>query len=231
MERKFTSFELKETNAQDLVVTAVISVEKRDRVGDLMRSAGCHTDSTKIPILYSHGFGSPIGNEPVGKCERLWVGQHQGSPAVLAKVRFFPDDQGVRLFQKISQGYLDGWSVGFIPEEYENFHDSVGGRDIKVWQILEASATPTPCNQYTTTLTEAEKSQALEFKFFTGSSNQGVSDPEFFIKLGNRKIACQTFLRNGRMQIHIPDEVLSGMATETMKSFKSYVSKLMGKVQ
>jgi HK97 family phage prohead protease len=187
MERKFFEQQLKQIDSENLTVVAVISVERKDRQGDVLRSRGCRTDTKTVPVLFGH---QP--SEPVGKCEKIWVDSHDGYPAVLSRIKFFPDEQGKKLFQKITQGFLDQWSVGFIANDYENFHD--GGRDIKVWTLLEASSVPVGACQYTTTLTEAEKSQSMQFKFY-GDYGDSIG-PYKLVSAG------------GSYRIEIPDQLI-----------------------
>jgi len=162
MEHKIYEMQLKSADEKALAVTAVISNERPDRQSDIMRARGMRTDSDKIPVLFSHGMG-PLGSEPVGKITRLWVDQWKGYPGIFAGITMYPDEVGTRLYDKMVNGFLNSWSIGFIINDYKRLEN--GGRDVIDWTLMEASATPTPANADTTTLIEKGIFEGLEMKF------------------------------------------------------------------
>jgi hypothetical protein len=209
MERKFYPTELKNADGERLELTAVISTEKKDRQGDIMRAHGMRTDSDTVPVLFAHGFG-PQNSEPIGRVDRLWVDTWKSYPAVLALIRLFPDDLGRRLYQKMVAGFLNSWSIGYIVNDYIPLNG--GGRDCKIWTLYETSAVSVPANADTTTLIESGKFQGVQCKFLNPDDQRGTRKEE--IDLGT------VYLRSGRLKIWLPDSVVDGLIARFKSELK-----------
>jgi hypothetical protein len=130
-------------------VENVVSTGHVDRAGDIVRAGGVRIAGKPV-VLVSHGQG-PAGTEPVAKPLSIKPGEHRGVKALIAKTQFFPDERGRRLFGKVKQGFLTGWSIGFTIIRSEPFAGG-RGRDIKEWNLLEYSLVGVPANPYATTL-------------------------------------------------------------------------------
>ncbi len=146
IERKTFEAEVKEFDEKDLTVVHFISTERKDRGGDIMEADGMRITGRPV-VLFSHGFNSRIGNEPIAK--PIWIrkGEFKGRKGIMAKTQFFPDEDGKRLWAKATQGYMPNWSIGYIVLKKEDFRDGEGfGRRIKEWELLEYSPVGVPMN-------------------------------------------------------------------------------------
>jgi HK97 family phage prohead protease len=218
MERKSYPCELKSVDEEKLLVTAVISTERKDRQQDIMRSAGMRTDSDKIPVLFSHGMGAP-GMDPIGKINKLWVDSWKGYPCVCAAVQLFPDDLGRRLYKKMVEGYLNSWSIGYTVQDYDRLSD--GGRDCKIWTLYECSAVSVPANADTTTLIESGKFTGFQCKFLSPSATPRTGH---FLNL-------VPYSHNGKTVVWLDDTWVNGILEKTAMETKRYIEHLKGRVQ
>jgi len=137
MERKvFSDVETK--GMDDFQVEALISTERRDRGGDILLADGMKITGTPV-VLMAHGTG-PMGQEPIAK--PIFI-KKTDTPkkGILARIQFFPDDVGKRLWKKIVEGYLVNWSIGWLPLKWD-YRTEPGGertRIVSEWELLELS--------------------------------------------------------------------------------------------
>jgi len=137
MERKvFSDVETK--GLEDLQVEALISTEKRDRGGDVLLAGGMRITGRPV-VLMAHGTGA-MGQEPIAK--PIFI-KKTDTPkkGILARIQFFPDDVGKRLWKKIVEGYLVNWSIGWLPLKWD-YRTEPGGertRIVSEWELLELS--------------------------------------------------------------------------------------------
>lgn len=128
MEYKLFQSEVKESSESELSVTSWISTEQVDRAGDIVRSEGMKTDGLPV-VLWSHGRDPKMGSEPIARPMWIRPAQHNGVKGIQAKTAFFDDEVGRRLWRKVKEGFLSGWSIGFLVDRSEPING--GGRDIK----------------------------------------------------------------------------------------------------
>ena len=164
MERKTFGSEVRSSDDRQLTVRHVISTEHVDRVGDIVRARGMKIRGKPV-VLWAHGRDSM--REPIAKPLSIKPGTFEGEQGIEAETQFFPDDLGRRLFQKVKEGFLHSWSIGFSVLRESPL--AGGGRDIKEWELLEYSLVPVPANPYATTPKEA----ALSFKIMPGDAALG----------------------------------------------------------
>jgi hypothetical protein len=169
-------------DAEDLTITHSITVEVRDRVGDVLRVGGCEILGKPV-FLWQHGL-SNYGCEPVGKPLDIRPGYYQGNKALIVKSQFYPDEFGRRLWEKCKGGYLSAFSVGFVPIESVPFRDDLGGRDIKRFSLIEYSLCAVGCNPYAQVLEESKSNQFMVFKMMP-ARKQEIPRPDIMCRLSN----------------------------------------------
>lgn len=171
MEHKLFQSEVKEADDKDLSVTHMISTENVDRSGDIVRADGMKIDGLPV-VLWAHGRDAAVGSEPIAR--PLWIKSavHKGVKGIMAKTAFFDDEQGRRLFRKVKEGFLSGWSIGFSINRAVPINGGPG-RDIKSWNLYEFSLVSTPCNADAITLEQA----GLFFKILPDGAECGCAEP------------------------------------------------------
>jgi phage head maturation protease len=126
-----------------MCATVVISHRSIDRTGDLVEPAGLDTANfARNPtVLLNHGkdYALPIGRavDPAG---RLTVKPEKDR--VVATTYFAPTREGEQVFELVSQGFLNGASIGFTPLEAKPL--ARGGQHYLRWELLEYSHVTTP---------------------------------------------------------------------------------------
>jgi hypothetical protein len=105
----------------------------------------------------------------VGKFLEIGKGEFGGYPGIKTKIELYPDETGKRLFGKIKGGYLHSMSIGFLVLESEP--RSNGGRDIKVWELLEASFVAVPM-QPDAQMIESQRFEGFQCKFLNSSKDE-----------------------------------------------------------
>lgn len=93
--------------------TAWASKPVLDRDGEIIAHDAWEVDNFKSNpvLLWAHDYSMP----PVGKV--LWVKQQKNGLKFMPK--FAPTDMGKELFQLYFDGFLNTFSVGFIPKDFE----------------------------------------------------------------------------------------------------------------
>lgn len=135
-------------------VEGIASDESVDRVGDVILSTAWELDNfKKNPVLlWAHQYDKP----PVGKVIDVWVED--------GKLRFravFADTEFAHEVARLyDEGFLNGFSVGFLPLEYEP-NKETGGYIYKRIELLEISAGPVPINPNAVTIARAKGKGAL----------------------------------------------------------------------
>ncbi len=125
---------------EDGTLEAVVaSTPIEDRHGETIDQAGWDLKNFKQnPILlWAHGlFSQP----PIGKVEKIWIDGENKSAKLMFKPRFDLNDPfASEVFRKINEGFLNTFSVGFMPIEQDGPHY------IKQ-ELLEISAVNVPAN-------------------------------------------------------------------------------------
>lgn len=128
-------------NAEEKTLEIVISTKKQDRQGDIVEPAGLNfTEYLKNPVvLWAHDMSQP----PVGKI----IGIKRDDNQVTATVKFAETEFSNEVFNLYSDGYLNAWSVGFIPKKWTRLPKKDGaGAHITEAEVVEVSAVPVPAN-------------------------------------------------------------------------------------
>lgn len=139
-----------DTEEQTAVVT--ISTKVKDRQRDIMEPIGCLIENfRKNPVvLWAHHYGLP----PFAKS--LWIKIEDDR--IVSKAKFAQTVLGQELFYLYSEGFLNAWSIGFIPLAWERIEEAEGAEEggglgyqppgyrITKWELLEYSGVPVPAN-------------------------------------------------------------------------------------
>jgi hypothetical protein len=154
IEHKMFESEVKTFDDENLIVEHFISTEHKDRGGDIMRAKGMRIVGKPV-VLLLHGRG-PMGGEPVAKPLSIAIDEFKGQPGILAKTQFFPDEVGIRLYQKIKGGWIPNWSIGYSVDEAKDLmrEGRYDGRDVTKWQLYEYSPVGVPMNPFAQTIKE-----------------------------------------------------------------------------
>lgn len=132
-----------EASAERETMHVTISTRGRDRHGDILEPAGVELAGyLRNPVvLWAHDYtGLPIGKA---------VSVDVGPEAIRAEIAFAETDFAREARQLYEGGFLRGWSVGFLPREWDVLRDAnkkFAGYHIKKWELLELSGTPVPAN-------------------------------------------------------------------------------------
>jgi len=120
-------------------VEGVASDETVDRAGDVILATAWQLDNfLKNPVLlWAHDYKTP----PVGKVVDIWVENGK----LKFRAEFANTDFAREIANLYSDGYLNTFSVGFLPVEYEP-NKETGGYVYKKVELLEISAVPVPAN-------------------------------------------------------------------------------------
>ncbi len=152
--------EIKEVNEKDGTVTAFVSTNSIDRQGEVLDPQGADLSNyRKNPVvLWAHDYATP----PIGRA--LWA--KKSGNGILSKMEFAPTDFAQEIKALYAGGYMNSFSVGFIPKTW------VDGKSAKEpsriytgWEMLEYSAVPVPANPDAVSLAISKgvlKNQALK---------------------------------------------------------------------
>lgn len=120
-----------------------ISTSGRDRHGDILEPTGVELKHyLRNPVvLWAHDYQAL----PIGRAVGVEVGQDD----IRAQIAFAETAFAGDVRRLYDEGFLRGWSVGFLPKEWDVLRDKdkkFSGYHITQWELLELSATPVPAN-------------------------------------------------------------------------------------
>ena len=126
--------EVREFNDEDMTLVATVSTGFKDRMGDIVRPEGINLKwFKKNPVvLWAHDYSSL----PIAKA--LWV--KQDGKNVISKMKFDRRPEATEIFRLYKEGFLNAFSIGFVPVEYEMMTSDEGrleGFDFKKSDLLE----------------------------------------------------------------------------------------------
>jgi len=141
--KHFISESEKSFNDDELTISHYISTITPDRYGDIVNPSGMDaTNYAKNPVVL---FGHRSNSLVIGKNLELQV-RHNGVSAV---TKFADTDQGREIYKLNRDGFLNAWSIGFIPKREVEKKDEISGKvynHIEEWELLEYSSVPIPAN-------------------------------------------------------------------------------------
>jgi HK97 family phage prohead protease len=138
VKKQFT-VETKAVGDRTFLITA--STDSVDRMGDTIKADGWDFASfmENPVILWAHQYDQP----PVAKANRVFIENNQ----LKMEIQFPPagtDEFADKVFKFLNDGFLNAFSVGFIPKEYTPNEN--GGNDFTKQELLEVSVVPVPAN-------------------------------------------------------------------------------------
>ena len=135
----------KKFNDAESSVESYITAETMDRDKDIVYRDGIDIKEYKNNpiVLFNHNY-----DKIVGKNTRLTKKTlEDGSKALHGVTKFAPTEFGQELYNLAKDGFLNAWSIGFIPTEFETRSDDKGvGWNIYKSKLLEYSAVSVPSN-------------------------------------------------------------------------------------
>lgn len=142
--RKVFNSVIKGIDDKEMTLTALISTNAIDRMDEVLDPKGVdlkHYRNNPV-VLWAHDYEKP----PIGKA--LWV--KRGPEGVLSKVKFANTEFAQEIFSLYKEGFLNAFSVGFIPKEWDEGGEKQAGRQPRrtftKWEMIEYSAVPVPAN-------------------------------------------------------------------------------------
>jgi hypothetical protein len=110
-----------------------------------MNPDGCdYSGYRKNPVVF---FGHRSRELPIAKNEKIII----GNSGVLAVTKFDTSDFAKEIFRLNAEGFLNSWSIGFVPKKIKSQKLKVNDKEqdylcIEEWELLEYSSVPIPAN-------------------------------------------------------------------------------------
>jgi HK97 family phage prohead protease len=132
---------------KDMTITHYISTVTPDRFGDIVNPFGMDADNFRKNPIVLFGHSHNARSNVIGK-----------------NIALFPDDFGVKAITKFAdtpagkdlyilnrEGYLNAWSIGFIPKKTKTQSTTINNQPgtyniIDEWELLEYSSVAIPAN-------------------------------------------------------------------------------------
>jgi hypothetical protein len=162
IEHKTFDSEIKAADDSTLTIEHWISTDEKDRGGDQMVPEGMIIKGRPV-VLLAHGRGN-MSSEPVAKPLDIRVESYRGRKGVVAKTQFYPDAVGQRLYEKVRDGFMPNFSIGYgVIKSEDIFKDGkFDARLVSKWELYEYSLVSVPMCAGATTFKDGE--EALSFK-------------------------------------------------------------------
>lgn len=145
--KTYQAVETKAVNEETRTLVVKISTSTPDRSNDIVAPKGMFVKNylTNPVVAFAHNYSGLS----IGKTTEIQA----TDDAIVAKVEFVP--KGVypladQLFEMYKGGFMNAWSIGFIPKKWVDKED--GGRQFDEWELLEYSAVLVPDNPEALTL-------------------------------------------------------------------------------
>jgi len=141
MIKKVFNSVIKEVNIGEKTLTAVISTDATDRMGESVLPEGIDQKNfRKNPVVvWAHDYSML----PIGKAEFVKRSGNQ----LISRMKFADHEFANEVFNLYKDGFLKAFSIGFIPKEWEDGDGKkTPYRTYKKWELLEYSAVPIPAN-------------------------------------------------------------------------------------
>ena len=179
---KFIS-EVKDLGEGRLEITA--STEALDRDGDIIRAGGWQLQNFKKNpvILWAHDYHSP----PIGRADRVWI--DRSDKKLSAEITFADTAFAQDIYKLYQGGFLNTFSVGFLPLDWKYIEDALGREFIKQ-ELLEISCVPVPSNP-----------EALAL-----ARSKGFSVPDNLDKIAETYAEAQADLAEALAEVKADDE-------------------------
>lgn len=135
-------FEVKEIDAENRTITGMITTDAVDRYREVVDPNGAVLEAYRknpVVLLNHASWGLPIG-------KNLWI--KSASNGLIAKTQFADTQLGRDVLGLYEGKYMRAWSIGFIPQAWEDYDVVEFGyrRKYTQWELLEYSAVTVPAN-------------------------------------------------------------------------------------
>jgi len=127
----------------DATLAVTISTRDKDRHGDVLEPGGMDAEGfRKNPVvLWAHRYDEL----PIARATQVWSDGH----SIMATVHFDSRPFAQEVLRLYREGFLGGWSVGFLPRKWDVIEGKDGkfdGYHVSQWELVELSAVPVPAN-------------------------------------------------------------------------------------
>lgn len=133
---------IKSFNDEEMIIEHYISTTTPDRYGDVINPMGMDTKNfRKNPVvLFCHDSRSMV----IGKNISLIPDEF----GIRAKTQFANTNAGREIYRLNREGFLNAWSIGFIPMSKPSIRvqNGIEVNYIDKWELLEYSSVPIPAN-------------------------------------------------------------------------------------
>ena len=156
IEHKAFDSEIKAADDSTLTIEHWISTDEKDRGGDRMVPEGMIIKGRPV-VLLAHGRGN-MSSEPVAKPLDIRVESFRGKKGLVARTQFYPDAVGQRLYEKVRDGFMPNFSIGYgVIKSEDVYRDGkFDFRLVREWELLEYSLVSVPMCAGATTFKDAE---------------------------------------------------------------------------
>ena len=128
----------KNINRDEMTITHFITTKTPDRYGEIVEPLGCdEKEYRKNPVVF---FGHRSRDLPIAKNVRL-IYEENG---IIAVTKFDESEYAKDIFRMNAEGYLNSWSIGFVPIEPPKLKEKY--LVFEKWKLLEYSSVPIPAN-------------------------------------------------------------------------------------
>lgn len=211
----FYTVKASDVNEEERTIVHLISTPEVDRQGDIVVPEGMVEDAFRNnPVVL---FGHDTRKIPVGK--NLWL--KKDDKGILAKTQFADTESGREIFKLNKDGYLNAWSIGFLPLEMPKYKEGVWYYE--KWELLEYSSVPVPANPGALNLAMKDLSSSLVKDILETSPEllkDKIADLESTISELKTKLEAQpTFLKQTDLDSKIKE------INKTIEELESKVAK------
>jgi len=147
MEYKNFTITEKSFNDKDMTITHYISTVTPDRFGDIVNPYGMDAENYRKNPIVLFGHSHAARGNIIGKNIALLPDDF----GVKAITKFADTPAGKDLYLLNKEGFLNAWSIGFIPKKTKIQNTTVNNQPgtyniIDEWELLEYSSVPIPAN-------------------------------------------------------------------------------------
>jgi len=137
----------KSFNDSEMTITHYISTVTPDRFGDIVNPFGMDADNYRKNPIVLFGHSHNARGNVIGKNIALY----QDNFGVKAITKFADTPAGKDLYKLNKEGYLNAWSIGFIPKKTKSQSTTCNNQPatyniIDEWELLEYSSVAIPAN-------------------------------------------------------------------------------------
>lgn len=175
MNRKQFIGKIKSFDDNQKIITHSITSLVVDRDGEVIIPKGCKYDNffNNPVVLFAHKYDEPT----IGKCLGLEISDDE----IVATTQFADTNLGNELYKLYKEGFMNAWSVGFIPlETGDKIFENQKGTTYTKWELLEYSAVPVPSNPQALTLARSKGLVKELDKYLEADMEKGVIPFESF---------------------------------------------------